>query len=163
MKNLIKTFIFIACISITGIIQANNFSANDLVTLTLKDQEQLTQVLNSKGYNFDSTEEHGLSKNDIYKNNSGMTFSVIEPTFNSDGKMLVWEFVDSHKTYNALQQDLGANGFKKSHMETRQKYVSSTYTKPGVTIILSCDKSLNNQGVYQVSVRYTNAAWYNLK
>lgn len=164
MKNFTKFFLMIALIAMSMTCHSQIFTAAEFVNLTMKDNPELQDGLREKGYAFQSTVGSDMVNNEIYGASNGMTVNVMVPNFKTDEKMLSWQFTGSESLYNNLVRELINTGFKRKDVERRNagKYEVTTYTKPGITVTFSSDRTSDSNGVYTFSVRYSNAAWYNL-
>lgn len=162
MKNFSKLFLVFALIAVSAVCKSQVFTAADFISLAYKSSEGLVNDLNAKGYTYTSTNDIGMSKNEIYTGKDNMTVTVIVPDFEDGQSLFLWEFTGLDNVYRNLQQELVSNGFKRSEQEVRNgsRYVSTTYYKPGLTITLSSDKTSNSKGVYRLSTRYSNPGMY---
>lgn len=165
MKNFTKLFLMIALVATSMNCYSQAFTVAEIVNLSTMDKEEVKAALSVKGYNFQSTLESDMVNNEVYGAQNGMTMTIMEPTFQTDEKMLSWQFKGNESLFNELGKDLINSGFSKSDVERRSagKYVATTYVKPGITVTFSSDKANESNGLYTFSIRYSNAAWYNLK
>ncbi|MDU1905495.1 MAG: hypothetical protein E6772_11995 [Dysgonomonas sp.] len=165
MRNFTRLFLIVALVAVSITCHSQAFTVSEFVNLTMKDKPALEDGLSGKGYTFQSTVGSDMVSNEVYGASNGMTVTIMVPNFKTDEKMLSWQFSGSESLYNDLVKELTNTGFNKKDVERRSagKYVATTYTKPGVTVTLSNDKVNNSNGVCTFSVRYSNAAWYNLK
>lgn len=160
MKKL-KLFVLTAFFAVAGWSSAQSFSLPELIDLAGRDQSYFNTAVSSKGYNFWGEYAGGLSTNYVYSYNGNSKVSYIVPDFASDMKLAAWEFY-SPSIYNMVKKDLANGQYKLVSRESREKgkYESLFYSKPGIDIILTTDKTIGQFGSYIVAVRQTNMAKY---
>lgn len=158
MRKLSKLFLLFLFIAVSGMCQAQTFTVSEFIDLSNKNQDQLKNIIENKGYKFTLTETSDMSKNDIYSGDDNTNISIITPNFENGQNLISWEFIGMNNVYNDLQKQLESSGYKRLEREVRNngRYIVSTYQGDNVTITLSSDKLNNNKGVYRLSVRYSN-------
>ena len=163
-KFITKFFFLIAFISVSALASAQSFTIAELIDLAPKGKEHFGNIAIAKGYNTQTNVDGDLSSDLIYTHPGNAKVTLITPSFESDVRMVSWEF-NSATALNVLKSELVANWYKLKNTERRNggKYVSLFYTRPGVDIILTTDKTVDPVGVYIASVKYTNAAKYLVK
>lgn len=164
MKMIAKLFFLITFISVSAFASAQSFTIAELVDLAPGGTDHFESVVTAKGYNHQDSPASDLSENLIFTHSGNSKITLITPSFASDVRMVSWEF-NSVAAYNSLKKELVANKYKLTNTERRNggKYVSSYYSRPGIDIILTTDKTVDPNGVYVASVKYTNAAKFILK
>lgn len=164
MKKIVKLFFFIALISVSAFASGQSFSIAELVDLAPNGQEHFESVVTAKGYTHQDNLPSDLSNNLVFTHSGNSKISLITPSFESDVRMVSWEF-NSASVYNSLRSELAANKYKLNNTERRNagKYLSLFYSRPGIEIILTTDKTVDSNGIYIISVKYTNAAKYIIK
>lgn len=160
MKKL-KSLFLGAFLAIASFASAQSFSLPELIDLAGKDQSYFNAAVSSKGYNYWDEYAGGLSTNYVYSYNSNSKISFIVPDFASDMKLAAWEFY-SPSIYDMVKRDLVNDRYRLVTKESREKgkYVSLFYSKPGIDIILTIDKTVGQFGSYIVAVRQTNMSKY---
>lgn len=164
MKKVVKLFFFIAFIFASAFASAQSFTIAELVDLAPSGKEHFESVVTAKGYSHQDSPASDLSNNFIFTHSGNSKVTLITPSFESDVRMVSWEF-NSAASLNALKSELVANKYKVKNTERRNggKYVSLFYSRPGIDIILTTDKTVDPNGIYIASVKYTNAAKYIMK
>lgn len=160
MKKLKPLFLGIL-LAVASIASAQSFSLPELIDLAGKDQAYFNAAVSSKGYNYWGEYAAGLSTNYVYSYNNNSKISFIIPDFASDMKLAAWEFY-SPSIYNMVKRDVVNDRYKLVNRELRDKgrYESLFYSKPGIDIILTTDKTIGVHGSYIVAVRQTNMKKY---
>lgn len=161
MKKL-KSLLLGVFLTAVSFVSAQSFSLPELIDLAGKDQAYFNAAVSSKGYNYWGEHAAGLSTNYVYSYNNNSKISYIVPDFASDMKLAAWEFF-SPSIYAMVKRDLVNGRYKLVSRESREKglYESLFYSKPGVDIILTTDKTVGIYGSYIVAVRQTNMRKYN--
>lgn len=164
MKTIAKLFFLITFISVSAFASAQSFTIAELVDLAPGGTDHFESVVTAKGYNHQDSPTNGLSENLIFTHSGNYKITLITPSFESDVRMVSWEFYSS-AAYNSLKNELVADKYKLTNTERRNggKYVSLYYSRPGIDIILTTDKTVDPNGVYIASVKYTNAAKFIMK
>lgn len=160
MKKL-KSLFLGTFLAIASFVSAQSFSLPELIDLAGKDQDYFNAAVSSKGYNFWGEYAGGLSTNYVYSYNNNSKISFIVPDFASDMKLAAWEFY-SPSIYDMVKRDLVNDRYRLVTRESRLKgkYESLFYSKPGIDIILTVDKTVGRFGSYTVAVRQTNMNKY---
>lgn len=164
MKKVVKLFVFIAFISVSVFASAQSFTVAELVDLAPNGKEHFETIVTAKGYSHQDSQGNDLSNNFIFTHSGNSKITLITPSFDSDVRMISWEF-NSAAVFNSLKSELVANKYRLNNTERRNggKYVSLFYSRPGIEVILTTDKTVDPNGVYIASVKYTNAAKYIVK
>lgn len=161
MKTIVKLFFLITFISVSAFASAQSFTIAELVDLAPGGTDHFESVVTAKGYNHQDSPASGLSENLTFIQSGNNKITLITPSFESDIRMVSWEF-NSAAAFNNLKKELAADKYKLTNTERREggKYVSLSYSRPGIDVLLTTDKTVDPNGVYIVSVKYTNAAKY---
>lgn len=164
MKRIAKLFFLITFISVSALASAQSFTLAELVDLAPNGEEHFSNVVKAKGYTHQENGKGGLSNNYTYTHSGNSKITLITPSFDSDVRMVSWEF-KTVASYNALKSELVASKYKLTNTERRNggKYVSLFYSRPGIEVILTTDKTVDPNGNYIISVKYTNTAKYIVK
>ncbi|PXV62980.1 hypothetical protein CLV62_11620 [Dysgonomonas alginatilytica] len=164
MKKIVKLFFLIAFITASALASAQSFTLAELVDLAPNGDEYFSNIVTAKGYSNHEVGASALSNNYTYTNSENSKITLITPSFDSDVRMVSWEF-KTVASYNALKSELAASKYKLTNTERRNggKYVSLFYSRPGIEVILTTDKTVDPNGIYIASVKYTNAAKYIVK
>jgi hypothetical protein len=165
MRNIMKYCLLSTFLFVTAICSAQTFTVSELVNLVSEKQEDFKNAVSAKGYTQENIIDNGMSKDYEYSSTSmDSKVSMALPSFDSDVKMISWEFRSS-SVYNALKNELAKENYKLKNTERRSggKYLSTYYSRPGIDIILTSDRTEDSQGKYIFSVKYTNAAKYIVK
>lgn len=164
MKTIVKLFFLIAFISVSAFASAQSFTIAELIDLAPNGKEHFESVVTEKGYSHQDSQVSDLSNNFIFTHSGNSKITLITPSFESDVRMVSWEF-NSAAVFNSLKSELAANKYRLNNTERRNggKYVSLFYSRPGIEVILTTDKTVDPNGVYIASVKYTNAAKYIVK
>ena len=164
MRKITKLFFLITLVSVSAFASAQSFTIAELIDLAPKGKENFESVVTAKGYSLQSSSAADLSNDLIYTHSDNSKVTLLIPSFESDLKMISWEF-NSATVLNTLKSELVANKYKLRNTERRNggKYVSLFYSRPGVEVILTTDKTINPNGIYIASVKYTNTSKYLVK
>lgn len=164
MRNTMKYIFLFAFLSIAAVCSAQSFTVAELVNLVSDKPEEFKNAVASKGYTQENIIDNGMSKDYEYNASADSKITLILPSFDSDVKIISWEF-RSTSVYTALKGELAKGNYKLKNTERRSggKYLSLYYSRPGVDIIVASDKTEDTQGKYIFSVKYTNAAKYIIK
>lgn len=164
MKKIVKLFFLIAFISVSALASAQSFTLAELLDLAPNGEGYFSNIVTAKGYTNQEVGASALSNNYTYANSENSRVTLITPSFDSDVRMVSWEFKNA-ASYNTLKSELAASKYKLTNTERRNggKYVSLFYSRPGIEVILTTDKTVDPSGIYIVSVKYTNAAKYIVK
>lgn len=162
MKKFSKLLLLFALVTFSGVCKSQTFTANEFINLSYVDSDKLRDAIEKKGYTFSSSETSDMSKNDVYAGGNNSSIYVITPNFESGENLISWEFIGMDDLYKELQNQLKTSGYKQLEHEVRNgaRYTVTTYQKPGITVTLSRDKLKSKEGIYRLSVRYTNANPY---
>ncbi|MBD8348872.1 MULTISPECIES: hypothetical protein [unclassified Dysgonomonas] len=164
MKRIVKLFFLITFISVSALASAQSFTLAELVDMAPNGEGYFSNIVTAKGYTLQENGASGLSNNYTYTHSGDSKITLITPSFDSDVRMVSWEF-KTVASYNALKSELAASKYKLTNTERRNggKYVSLFYSRPGIEVILTTDKTVDPSGIYIISVKYTNAAKYIVK
>lgn len=154
MKNLSRFFLIMVLIGVSSVCKAQIFTATEFINLAFRNQENVQNALEDKGYQFSETITSDMSENDVFVSGD-MRVIVVYPTFENAQSLLTWEFPNSSSLYNDLGRQISDLGFDKFYTERRTGFVATTYQRPGFTVTLSTNTS-NNPSVSNLSVRYTS-------
>lgn len=159
MKKLNRLLLLLAFLAVSNLCVSQTFSAMEFINLVYQNQTDLIYALERKGYHYRNTESSDLSKNDIYGGYDGMSVMIIVPSFDNSEKNLAWEFIGADNVYKNLIRDLETNGFNRTQLERRNggRYVGYTYKRPGLTVVVSSDKTQNSRGIFRFSVRQNSS------
>lgn len=161
MKRIAKLFFFITFITVSAAASAQNFTVAELVDLAPNGKEHFSNVVTAKGYTHQESSAGDLSDNYIFTDSNNSKITLITPSFDSGVRMVSWEF-KAVASYNALKNELVDSKYKLTNTERRNggKYVSLFYSRPGIEVILTMNKTVDPNGNYIISVKYTNVANY---
>lgn len=164
MRKITKLFFLIVLILISALASAQSFTIAELIDLAPNGKEHFESLVTAKGYNLQTSSVSDLSNDLIYTHSGNSKVTLITPTFESEVRMVSWEF-NSSAALNPLKSELVANGYKLKNTERRNggKYISLFYSRPGVDVILTTDKTVDPNGIYIASVKYSNVAKYLVK
>ncbi len=164
MRKITKLFFLITFISVSAFASAQSFTIAELIDLAPNGKDHFESVATTKGYNLQDSPASDLSNNLVFAHSGNSKITLVTPSFDSDVRMVSWES-NSAAVLNSLKAELVANRYKLNNTERRNggKYVSLFYSRPGIDVILTTDKTVDPNGVYIASVKYTNAAKYIVK
>lgn len=164
MKKIIKLSFFILFITVSNLVSAQSFTLAELVDLVPNGNEYFSKVVTAKGYTHKENGKSDLSHNYVYNHSDNSKIMLITPSFNTDLRMVSWEFKTT-SFFKALKDELAMNEYQLTHTEKRDggKYVSLFYSKPGVEVILTTDKTTAPSGIHTASIKYANASKYIVK
>lgn len=161
MKKVTKLFLLVAFALVSVSVSAQSFTIAELVDLASNGKHHFERKVSDKGY---TLQEVDAGSGDLAINttfalfgNSKITF--INPTFPTDVKMVTWNF-NTPAILKQLEKELRNSNYALTNTERRNagKYVSLYYSRPGIDFILTTDKTVDPNGVYIASVKFTNAA-----
>lgn len=160
MKAYTKLLFVFSLVALSTALNAQSFTISELLELSSRDQQSVNNAASAKGYNYSGATTSDLSMNHIYNYEEKSKLIYIKPNFPSDLALLGWEFY-SPAVYDAMKNDIIYNNYRLVNVEKRNggRYVSHYYSKPGVDVILTTDKT-SPSGVYRVAVRSLNVDKY---
>lgn len=161
MKSYIKLFFVFIFLAVSAVGSAQSFSVAELLDLSAKDNQSVNTAATAKGYVYAGATGSDLSTNYVFDYGQNAKLYLIAPNFASDIKLLGWVFY-SAAIYDSMKSDILANDYHLVNIESRHKgnYVSRYYSKAGIDIILTFDKTVASAGVYRVAVRSLNMDKY---
>ncbi len=154
-KLLLKLFGLMLALFLSASVQAQSLTLNDLISLAKEEPENVSGILQNKGYSSESEKDRGGSVTQQTFKNNGYILIYDALNFGTSTTMLAWRFNDVEE-YNDILNQLKSNGYKQTNLERRKggKYVSQYFDRGEIRIIVTKDMAGEYDRNYSVSVMY---------
>lgn len=160
MKKIIKLFFILICMIIPTSAIAQNLSVSDLEKICASEDNKETQnFIESKGYTYLVAESDSYLKEYVFSSDNGMKIDIVMPASSNGEKLITWTFSNPANLYTQLLSDF-SKYYTKKDAENRKGYTSTTFSRPGIIVVVSSDKNKGANPIYQVAIRTINPATF---